>query len=149
VKQGKPLPLVIALHGAGSSENLFFDGYGRGGIVRLCAERGWLLLAPRTEGLAFNFPAAALVDEVNRLYPVDRKQVFVVGHSMGAMQAVRAAQDVPNLFAGVAALGGGGAVKMSPALKAVPFFIGVGTRDFLLPSAHALRESLTKAEART
>jgi predicted esterase len=149
VKQGKPLPLVIALHGAGGSENLFFDGYGRGAVVRLCAERGWLLVAPRTEGLAFNFPAAALVDEVNRLYPVDRKRVFMVGHSMGAMQAVRAAQDVPNLIAGVAALGGGGAVKSSPALKAVPFFIGVGARDFLLPSAHALRDSLTKAEART
>jgi predicted esterase len=149
VKQGKPLPLVIALHGAGGSENLFFDGYGHGYIVRLCAERGWLLVAPRTDGLAFNFPAAAVVDEVSRLYPVDRKRVFVVGHSMGAMQAVRATQDAPGLVAGVAALGGGGASKPSEALKAVPFFIGVGTRDFLRPSARSLRDSLTKAEVRT
>jgi predicted esterase len=147
--QGKPLPLVIALHGAGGSENLFFDGYGHGEIVRLCAERGWLLVAPRTDGLAFNFPAAALVDEVSRLYSVDRKRIFVVGHSMGAMQAVRATQDAPDLIAGVAALGGGGAIKPSEALKTVPFFIGVGTRDFLRPSAQALRDSLTKAEVRT
>jgi pimeloyl-ACP methyl ester carboxylesterase len=146
VKQGKPLPLVIALHGAGASENLFFDGYGRGEVVRLCAERGWLLVAPRTEGLSFDFPAASLVDAVSRLYPVDRTRVFVVGHSMGAMQAVRAAQDAPKLLAGVAALGGGGSAKASAALKAVPFFIGVGTRDFLLSSARALRDSLAKAE---
>ena len=34
--RGTPLPLVIALHGAGGSENLFFDGYGNGLIARLC-----------------------------------------------------------------------------------------------------------------
>ena len=144
-KHGKPVPLVIALHGAGASENLFFDGYGNGAIVRLCRERGWLLVAPRTEGLVFDFPAAALVDEISRLYAVDRKRVFVVGHSMGAMQAVRAAQGTPGLFAGVAALGGGAPVKASEALKAVPFFIGVGTRDFLLLTARALKDSLVKA----
>jgi hypothetical protein len=30
VVQGKPLPLVIAWHGAGGSENMFFDAYGNG-----------------------------------------------------------------------------------------------------------------------
>jgi predicted esterase len=149
VKAGKPLPLVIALHGAGGSENLFFDGYGQGEIVRLCRERGWLLVAPRTEGFAFSAPVPAVVDAVNRLYPVDRQRVFLIGHSMGAMQAVRAAQEAPEATAGVAALGGGGTVKGSEGLKAVPFFVGAGTCDFLAPSARVLKDSLLKAGVRT
>jgi predicted esterase len=149
IKAGKPLPLVIALHGAGGSENLFFDGYGHGEVVRLCRERGWLLVAPRTEGFAFVAPVAAVVDAVHRLYPVDRKRVFLVGHSMGAMQAVKAVQEAPEAIAGVAALGGGGSIKDSEALKAVPFFIGVGSRDFLLSSARVLKDSLGKAGVRT
>ncbi len=149
VKAGKPLPLVIALHGAGGSENLFFDGYGHGEIVRRCRERGWLLVAPRTEGFAFQAPVAAVVDAVSRLYPVDRKRVFLVGHSMGAMQAVKAAQEAPEATAGVAALAGGGTVKASEGLRAVPFFVGVGTRDFLAPAARVLKDSLLKAGVRT
>jgi hypothetical protein len=43
---GKPLPLVIVLHGTGGSENLHFDVHGPGLLVRLCRERGWLLVAP-------------------------------------------------------------------------------------------------------
>ena len=40
-------PCVIALHGAGGSDNLFFEGYGHGAAVRLAKERGWLLVAPQ------------------------------------------------------------------------------------------------------
>ena len=46
MKKGQSVPLVLALHGAGGSENMFFDGYGDGKVARLCAERGWLLAAP-------------------------------------------------------------------------------------------------------
>src|SRR5262249_15763326 len=72
-KKGKAVPLVIALHGAGGSENLFFDGYGNGAIARMCARRGWLLVATRG-GLADGG-----LDEVCRLYPVDKKRIFLVG----------------------------------------------------------------------
>ncbi|MCI0463283.1 MAG: alpha/beta fold hydrolase [Gemmataceae bacterium] len=145
VKQGKPLPLVIALHGAGGSENLFFEGYGSGEIVRQCAQRGWLLVAPRSEGFRFNLPAADLIDRVAKLYPVDRKRVFVVGHSMGAMQAVSAAQAAPERYAAVAALGGGGFVgKQADGLKALPFFVGVGGKDFALTMARSLRDGLKR-----
>ncbi len=83
-KKGKPLPLLIALHGMGGSENLFFDGYG-GGVAKMAAERGWLMIAPRS-GISFGaggMPIAEVIDEVNRLYPVDRKNVFLIGHSIG------------------------------------------------------------------
>ena len=34
------MPVVVALHGAGGSENLFFEGYGAGHIVTECRKRG-------------------------------------------------------------------------------------------------------------
>lgn len=144
VKQGKPLPLLIALHGAGGSENMFFDAYGRGAIVRLCEERGWLLVAPRS-GFGRAAPLPEIIDAVNRLYPVDAKRVFLIGHSMGAAQAVSAAGQAPERFAGVAALAGGGTVRESEGLKAVPFFVGAGSEDFLLSAARSLRLGLQKA----
>ena len=137
--KGRPLPLVIALHGAGGSENLFFDGYGDGAIVKLCERRGWLLVALRG-GLA-----PGLIDEIDRLYPVDRKRVFLIGHSMGASQAVAAASRSPETFEAVAALSGGGPVRPSDALKSVPFFVAAGAEDFGLIGSRGLRDDLQKA----
>lgn len=146
VQRGEPLPIVVALHGAGGSENLFFDGYGRGAIVELCRKRGWLLAAPRCPLLAGQVPVAELIEEIARLYPVDRKRVFLVGHSLGAAQAVGAVNLSPERYAGIAALGGGGAPKPSEGLKKVPFFVGVGSEDFALAGSRALSERLAKAE---
>ena len=137
--KGRPLPLVIALHGAGGSENMFFDGYGDGAIVKLCERRGWLLVAPRG-GLA-----PGLIDEIDRLYPVDRKRVFLIGHSMGASQAAAAASRSPETFAAVAALSGGGPARPSDALKAVPFFVAAGAEDLGLIGSRGLRDDLQRA----
>ncbi len=148
VKTGKPLPLVIALHGAGGSENMFFDTYGHGEIVRLSEQHGWLLVSPRGMGMNPD-RVPALLDEIARLYPVDRQRVFIVGHSMGAAQTVAVSQLAPEKFAAVAALGGGGAIKtVTDQFRALPFYIGIGTEDFALRNAKGLKDSLEKAEVR-
>ena len=139
------VPLVIAMHGAGGSENMFFEGYGAGGIVKLCEKRGWLLVAPRA-GLGFGSPTADIIDEVAKLYPVDRKRVFLVGHSMGAATAVATAAAIPEQVSAIAALGGGGRIAKPETVKAVPFFIACGDRDFALPMAKSLAKSLEKVE---
>lgn len=144
----QPRPLVLALHGAGGSENLFFEAYGNGKVVRLCEERNWLLAAPRSPLLSVDLPLADLVDELSRLYAVDPHQVFVVGHSMGAGQALQAVQKAPKRFAAVAALGGGGRLTGKADLKPLSFFIGIGTQDFALRSAQAITNHLKKADAR-
>jgi dienelactone hydrolase len=147
-KAGKPLPLVVALHGAGGSENLFFDAYGSGLIARLAAERGWMVVAPRAGGLFDGPPPVpAIVDELAKLYPVDPKRVYIVGHSMGAMQAITLAQQSPGRFAAVAALGSGGTVTRGETFKDLPVYIGCGREDFLLSGAKALAEALAKAGA--
>jgi predicted esterase len=140
--KGVPLPLVIAMHGVGGSENLFFEAHGTGLIARLCAERGWLLVAP-ANGLA-----DGLVDEVDHLYPVDRKRVFLVGHSLGAAQVVSAAGLRPGRYAAVGALGGGGRAEPSEGLKELPFFIGCGSEDFALAGARGLHAALERSGVR-
>jgi pimeloyl-ACP methyl ester carboxylesterase len=143
VKEHKPLPLVIALHGLGGSENMFFDAYGAGRTVQLCKERGWILVAPGN-WTAQN-SAADLIEEVSRLYPVDKNKVFVVGHSLGARQAIALSQQPTQRIAAVAALGGGGAIKPKSDLRNTPFFVGVGTADIALLGARALRNALNRA----
>lgn len=141
----KPVSIVVALHGAGGSENLFFEGYGAGHIVTECRKRGWLLVATRS-GLAFGSgpPIPALLDELAKRYPLDPKRVFVVGHSMGAGQTLDLVQKHPGRFAAAAALGGAGAVRDAKAFAALPVFIGVGEKDGLaLAGARGLNKALT------
>lgn len=143
-KAGKPLPLVVALHGAGGTENMYFDAYGHGEIVRQCEKRGWFLVATRTDLFATP-PVAAVVDALAQRYPLDQTKVFLVGHSMGAGQAIALAQQSPERWAGIAALGGGGRVRATDGLKKASFFVGCGSEDFALGGARALTKSLEHA----
>ncbi|MGP0067185.1 MAG: hypothetical protein ACLQGP_26770 [Isosphaeraceae bacterium] len=146
--KGDPLPVVVALHGAGGSENMFFESYGHGAIVNRCRERGWFLVAPRSNAFA-GPPVAQVLDELAGLYPVDRKRVLRVGHSMGAVHAVAAASSEPTRYAAVAALGGGGSIRPGPALKELPFFVGIGSEDFALRGSKDLVASLGRAGVTT
>lgn len=142
-----PVPVVVALHGAGGSENLYFDGYGAGCVVTECEKRGWLLVAPRG-GLGFLGGPPPVTDIVAKLaerYPIDPKRVFLVGHSMGAAQAVDLAQQKPGAFAAVAALGGGGRVRKPGAFAGVPTVVGVGSEDFARSGALGFHKALTDA----
>lgn len=146
----KPVPLVVAMHGAGGSENMFFETYGAGQIVKLCEKRGWLLVSPRA-GLGFGLtagpPVGEIVDELAKRYPVDAKRVFIVGHSMGSGMAFDVVQKYPGKFAAVAGLGGGGAIRKAEVFAELPVFIGVGDKDFALKTAKGLQTNLEKAKA--
>lgn len=146
--QGAKMPLVLALHGAGGSENMFFDAYGNGAITRFCRERDWVLAAPRGNGMGAA-QTEELVEELAKVYPIDQSKVMVVGHSMGAMQAVGLASRSPEKYAAVAALGGGGMVRPNPGLAALPFYVAVGTEDFALSGARGLNNALKRADVRT
>jgi predicted esterase len=143
------VPVLVAVHGAGGSENVFFDGYGNGIIPRLASDRGWIVLAPRGEGLLGSGPAppvAAILDELAKRYPIDPKRVYLVGHSLGAEHVIALAQQDPGRYAAVAALGGGGKLTRPEALKGTRFFVGCGKLDFSLDAARALHKSLDDAK---
>jgi len=137
---GAKVPLLLALHGAGGSENLFFDGYGDGAAVAAAAARGFYVCAPRLGFGSLDLPS--LIDALAARYPIDPARVLLVGHSMGAMQAVAAAQGSPNRFLAVAALGGGGAMRARDGSALPPFFVGVGERDFARAGARQLHDQL-------
>jgi pimeloyl-ACP methyl ester carboxylesterase len=150
VKEQKSLPLVIAMHGLTGSENLFFEAYGSGLTVKLCRDRGWLLVAPHNQPLG-TYSTQDVINEVAKLYPVDMSKVFVIGHSLGARQAVNAAIQNPGRIAAVAALGGGlGTIKSD--LRQVAFFIGMGSNDpdpLAMLAARGLNNNLRKAGVKT
>lgn len=135
-----PRPIVVALHGAGGSENMFFDGYGDGLCQKLAEQRGWFMVAPRVA--LGGVECAALVDALAERYRIDAKSTFVVGHSMGAAQAMQNAMRTPQRFRAVAALGGSGRVSRNAKIDKLPFFVGVGSRDFARRGAQALHRAL-------
>ncbi len=100
-----PLPLLVALHGAGGNEDMYFEAYGAGEALRLCAERGWILAAPDAP-----HDAVAVAEDVCALLDVDPRRIHLTGHSMGAGAAWAAVGARPTLWASFATVGGGGIV---------------------------------------
>ncbi len=143
--QDKPIPLVIALHGVGGSENMFFDSCGAGCCVRECEKRGWMMVAARA---GYGTPAVAeIVAELAKSYPIDPKRIYIVGHSMGAGHAIGLVQQKPDLYAAVACLGGAGRITKPEAFIKLPTFIGIGKEDFAYGGAKALATNLTNLKA--
>ena len=138
-RDGKtPLTCVVALHGAGGSENLFCEGHGAL-APKLAARKGWLLISP------LNGPTDDLVDKLSAWHPIDKSRVVTVGHSMGAANATAWAARKPEQLRAVAALGGGGRAGKGEAWQKLPYFVGVGDKDFALKSAKSLADALGKA----
>jgi predicted esterase len=144
-----PVPVLVALHGKGASENAYFDGYGNGIVPRLASERGWIVIGPRVEGLLGTPsppPVPAILDELAKRYPIDPKRVYLIGHSLGATHALQLAQEHPERYAAVAALGGG-RVDKAESLSGVRVFLGCGKLDPALEKVGPLAKSLQEAKA--
>ena len=137
-------PLVIALHGAGGSENMFFDTYGAGKIKALCAKRGWHLASPRVSG---RFPTQ-LMESLSKVWNIDSFRVFIVGHSMGAAAASSGVDSGAIQPAAVALLGGGGAVTSPARWKDLPVMMAVGELDFGKMMASRTRPAAERAGSR-
>ena len=151
----RSLPVLVLLHGAGGSENMFFETYGAGRTVSMGLERGWLVVAPRqgfvagVGGLAFDTPE--ILDELEAFFPIDRDRVFVVGHSMGAGQTIRQLSLYPHVAIAAAAIGGGSPIhqpRNPNEAKEVAWFVSAGELDFGRRGAEGLKNSLQRAEIR-
>lgn len=137
-----PTPVLFAFHGAGGSENMFFETYGAGRLIDLANQRGWLVVSPRQSLNGLGMDIAGMLDELEKWTPIDRTRVMLVGHSMGAAQAVNQVSLHPKQVQAVAALGGGGMPRSALKSNPVPFFVAAGDRDFGRPRAKSLADAL-------
>lgn len=102
-----PFPLVIAFHGAGADENMFFDGYGGGALLRSASGEAFIAVCPPTVafGVSPNL-LEAFIDELAKELPIDRRRVGLMGHSLGGVTASRLAVLKPDLITGAVCIAG-------------------------------------------
>lgn len=116
---GTPLPLLVALHGYGSSGGNLDR---RMGLSRFASSRGLLLVLANATPDARGNPAwhtfkvpkypfdreylRALIEAVIATYPVDRARVFIFGYSQGAHLAHRMGCEEAGLLTGFISLAG-------------------------------------------
>lgn len=148
-----PLPVIVALHGAGGNEHMFVEAYGAGRLAELAEEKGFVVISPSTTALARS-PGALreLLDAAAAAYPLDRGRVGVVGHSMGAAAAWQLAETFGRELAGVVCLagpcpgrppqGGGRSAEELP-----PLLVVAGETDPLAPPSR-LEEAATQGRNR-
>lgn len=118
--------LVVAVHGAGGSENLFFEGYGAGLGKRLADQRRWAFVAPRAGGSAVQ----DAIDWCKAFTGVSPKRVLVMGHSMGGGVALRSGGVSPKPTA--VALFAPAAVDLPANLTETPIFFAVGDQEMAM-----------------
>lgn len=119
------LPLVVLLHGYGSSSSVLDAALG---LSTLADQRGFLVakpegtLEPISNRRFWNATDAccnyagrpvddvayltALVEDVRQRQPVDAKRIFFVGHSNGGFMSHRMACDRPDWVAGIVSFAG-------------------------------------------
>lgn len=132
VNTATPLPLVFALHGAGTDENMFLEGYGDGRLRALADSIGFILVSPATANLGPDLAAFdSLLAVVARDYVIDRRRIHLVGHSAGGALAAQLASARRAQIRSAAVIAGVGAVpangEMAPTL-----FVGAET-DLVIP----------------
>jgi polyhydroxybutyrate depolymerase len=152
--QKTPLPLLLVLHGygiGGYAQAIYF------GVLPLVEEKQILLAAPDgtfdSYGKRFwnatdtccDFDKrniddvkylTGVVDEIAARYPVDRKRVYVIGHSNGGAMSMRLACDKAGTFAAVFELAGpfwsDPQVKCAPSMP-IAMRVVHGTADVTVP----------------
>lgn len=128
----RPIPLVIALHGAGGNEHLFFEGYGLGIILKEAEKRGWAVVAPRAEMGLIHIGGA--LEAAGKLLPVDAERIYLVGHSMGGAHSFAAISEFPDRFRAAAILAGAGQPTRPP--TDLSLFLGVGEQEIAMLKAN-------------
>lgn len=129
-----PHPLLIALHGAGGDESMFFEGYGAGCLKQLADRHGLIVVAPLTymvmgNGAVFD----GIVEAIGMNYSIDPKRIYVLGHSMGGGAAAGLAMQRPDTIAAVCCMAGTG--RFNAGAKIPPVLLLAGELDPLIPAS--------------
>jgi phospholipase/carboxylesterase len=137
----RPLPLIVALHGA----------YGQGSEyvwtwLRPARSRGYAILAPKSLGDTWDMRAPSIdtrsvlrmFGEVTREYSIDRDRVYLSGLSDGGIFTYILGLEQSQLFRGLAPVAGALHQAVDWMLregrgKDTPIFVVHGVHDFIFP----------------
>ena len=130
-KGREPTPLVMALHGSTEDETVYFERYS---IEEQAEQRGWIVATPYGRGQRFYRDAGGrdvldVIEQVKRQWKVDESRIYITGHSMGGMGAVRLPMEYPEIFAAAAPVAGWAEPSYMEGLKNTPFLWVVGEKD--------------------
>lgn len=139
-RQGKPMPLLVVLHGKGVDHNAWFDLT----PVKDVADRfGYVVAAPNGRGdRYYDGPGEQdvldVIDDVARRCAIDADRVYLTGHSMGGWGTWYLGLRHPDRFAAIAPMAG-----LAPPLERLPNarhlapFIIHDTDDDVVPVAES------------
>ncbi|MCA9305520.1 MAG: hypothetical protein KDA16_03255 [Phycisphaerales bacterium] len=133
-RRASPMPLVIALHGAGGDENLFPTAYGDAELTRLADESGFVIAAPSTY-LLFGAPQVAsdFIDAMTLFAPIDADRVYAIGHSLGGIAASSLARALPDKLTAACCLAG--LAPLPPGPPMCPLLVYSAEFDIIVPDA--------------
>ena len=164
----RPLPAVVALHGATGDENTYFDRYldlrtGQNLFKKLARAKGYLLASPHGRGPFGMYTGDSetdvleMLDRVQALFPIESRAIFLTGHSMGGMGTWYIGFRHADRFAALAPVAGRLADSAAPLLvndPNKPVFFAAGLNDVIVTPAKTAdwariaREHLTRFEYR-
>ena len=133
----KKWPLVLFLHGAGErGDNLeLVKVHGPPKLIEQGQQFPFIVVAPQCPADAWWQPEklAALLDDVERRYRVDKRRIYVTGISMGGFGTWLLALSYPRRFAAIAPICGGGHWWAVQVINHLPVWVFHGKKDRVIP----------------
>ena len=150
LSRSKAVPLVIALHGAGSSPAAFERWTG---LDQVAAQHGFVVAYlgspnPLWKSLSNNQYVSAMIRQLTASQNIDPSRVYVVGFSLGGVETFRAGCYLSRQVAAIAAVSQGmPAVSTSrcPVARPVSVLNIVGSHDIV--TVHPSAGSVLSADA--
>jgi predicted peptidase len=135
--KGKPVPLIVFLHGSGESGSDLekVKKWGPPAIAEANPDFPFMVVSPQAaEPNGWNITLLkGMIDDVLARYNVDRSRVYLTGLSMGGYGAWELGMRYPEYFAAIAPICGGGNPRNVGNLKNVPTWVFHGAKDQAVP----------------